>query len=130
MIAGATETKHRKLMKLICTLILLLFSYAQQNDFIFSHDNQKIILKIDDGKRNLRWNEMSILNLKLENIDSQKMSFSAPGIKFRKTDKKNELDLEVTPAKEIFEKDSLNLFLSYKDQKEQFISHKFSIAIK
>jgi len=117
-------------MKLICTLILLLLAHSQQDDFIFSHDNQKITLKIDDGKRNLKWKEKSILNLKLENIDSQKMSLSAPGIMFRKTDKKNELDVEVTPTKEIFERDSLNLFVSYKDQKDKFVSHKFSIAIK
>ena len=119
-------------MKLLYTIIFsLLFFLPQNDDFIFNNGNQKITLKIDDGKRNLNWGITSILNLKVNNINPLKMNISAPGIKFIKSENdKSEMNLQITPTKEIIEKDSLNLRVSYRDENNEYVSHKFSILIK
>ncbi len=110
---------------------IIYFSINLQDDFVFVNGNQKISLRINDGERNVYWNNSSTLNLKLENIEKEKITLSAPGIMYKIGQTKNdELDLEITPSKDIFETDTLKLHLSYKNNKNEFVSHKFIVLIK
>ena len=118
-------------MKLLLSLFIIIITTNLQDDFIFVNGTEKVRLKIDEGKKYLEWDKTSTLNIEVENIDPKKLSFSAPGISFKKGEKKdNELNLLITPTKEIFDKDSIYLYLSYKNEKQDFIHHKFSILIK
>jgi hypothetical protein len=118
-----------KLSYMILFLVIVLL--PQKDEFTFENGNQKIILKIDNGTRNLNWGKTSRLTLQLKNIESQKISMSAPSIKQIKTgENKNEVNLEITPDKELFESDSLNLNVGYKDETNNYIHHKFSILIE
>jgi hypothetical protein len=116
-----------KLMIMFLFIIIL----PQKDEFTFENGNQKIILKIDNGTKNLKWGKTSRLILQLENIEPQKLSVSAPGIKPIKSGKNiNELKLEITPEKSLFESDSLSLNVGYKDGAENYIHHAFLILIK
>ncbi|WP_281310231.1 hypothetical protein [Flavobacterium flavigenum] len=119
-------------MKLISTIMLLfVILLPQKDEFIFKNGNQKIILKVDNGTKNLIWGKTSKLILQFENIEVQKLSVSAPGIKPIKNEKNiNELKLEITPEKELFESDSLSLNVGYKDESNNYIHHAFLILIK
>jgi hypothetical protein len=60
----------------------------------------------------------------LENIEPQ--NYVAPGIKPIKSGKNiNELKLEITPEKSLFESDS-SLNVGYKDGAENYIHHAFN----
>lgn len=116
-------------MKLILSLLLFTILTAQES-FTFIKGNQKIVLKVDDGSKNLIWGKKSILSLILENIDHQKMSMSAPGIKMIKSQNSKIINLEITPDKRIIEKDTLILNIGFKDANKNFFHHHFSIIIK
>ena len=119
-------------MKLMSIIMFLFISLLPQKDeFTFENGNQKIILKIDNGTKNLKWGKTSKLILQLENIEPQKLSVSAPGIKPIRSEKNiNELKLEITPEKRLFESDSLSLHVGYKDETDNYIHHAFLILIK
>ena len=112
--------------------ILALVIFATQDDFTFISNNRKVVLKIDEGRRNLRWGKKSILNLTLENISPQRLTMSAPGIRFIKSDNSNdEVNLEITPEKGIIENDTLILNIGFRDNNnENYISHRFVILIR
>ncbi|OYU82857.1 MAG: hypothetical protein CFE24_13885 [Flavobacterium sp. BFFFF2] len=116
-------------MKVLLSSILLIL-FAIQDDFTFVNENQKVVLKIDNGVRTLTWGKKSILNLKIENIDLQKMTMSAPGIRFIKSkNPTEEVKLEVTPDREVTEKDTLNLHVGFRNKNNEYIHHRFSIVI-
>ena len=119
-------------MKSLLFFIIFIFTQPnQQDDFIFTRDNQKVTLKIDNGERNVYWNIPSVLNFKFENIEKEKVMMSAPGISFKKgLSKKDELELEITPKKKLFKNDSLKLNFGYYDQKNEFVHHEFLVLIK
>jgi hypothetical protein len=118
-----------KLMNMIVFLFIILL--PQKDEFTFENGNQKIILKIDNGAKSLKWGKTSRLILQLENIELQKLSVSAPGIKPIRSKKSiNELKLEITPEKRLFESDSLSLNVGYKDETDNYILHAFLILIK
>lgn len=117
-------------MKLFLSIIFLAI-FTIQDDFTFVKNNQKIVLKVDDGKRNLTWEQKSILHLKIENIDPQKLNMSAPGIRFIKSDNpKEEINLEITPKRDLIENDTLNLNVGFKNSNNDYIHHRFVILIK
>lgn len=104
--------------------------FAVQDDFTFVHENQKIVLKINNGARTVVWGKKSILHLKVENIDPQKMTMSAPGIRLIKSkNPKEEITLEVIPRREVIENDTLALHIMFQDQKNDYVHHKFAIPI-
>ena len=116
-------------MKTFLSIIFLLV-YTIQDDFTFTNENQKVVLKIDNGSRNLTWGNKSILNLKVENIETQKMSMSAPGIRFIKSaNPKEEITLEITPEKNVVGKDTLNLNVGFRDKENNITRHVFKILI-
>ena len=118
-------------MKLLYTILFSIISFLPQtDDFIFKNGNQEIILKIDSGNKNLKWKKTSILNLQLKNINSSKLNMSAPGIRFLKSKSDNEVNLEITPTKDKFENDSLNLHVGYEDENNSYVHHKFTVLIK
>ena len=116
-------------MKVLLSSILLIL-FAIQDDFTFVNENQKVVLKIDNGVRTLTWGKKSILNLKVENIDTEKMNMSAVGIRFSKSkNPKEEVTLEVVPEREAMENDTLNLHVGFQDKNNEYIHHKFVILI-
>jgi hypothetical protein len=124
-----TKYTFMKLMNIIMFLFITLL--PQKDEFTFKNGNQKIILKIDKGAKNLKWGKTSTLILQLENIQPQKLSVSAPGIKPIKSEQNiNELKFEINPEKILFESDSLNLHVGYKDETDNYIHHAFLILIK
>jgi hypothetical protein len=115
----------------IMSILLFVILLPQKDEFIFENGNQKIILKVDNGAKNLMWGKTSKLILQLKNIEAQKLSVSAPGIKLIRNEKNiNELKLEITPEKELFESDSLSLNVGYKDESNNYLHHAFLILIK
>lgn len=116
-------------MKVLLSSILLIL-FAVQDDFTFVNENQKIVLKIDNGVRTISWGKKSVLNLKVENIDIKKMTMSAPGIRFiNSKNPKEELTLEVIPQRENIENDTLNLNVGFRNKNNEYIHHKFAILI-
>jgi len=116
-------------MKILLPTIFF-FLIAVQDDFTFTSRNQKVVLRIDNGNKTLVWGKKSILNIKVENIDTQKMSMSAPGIRFVKSNNpKEEINLEIMPEKDVIENDTLNLFIGFKDKNNEYIDHRFAIFI-
>lgn len=116
-------------MKVLLSSILLIL-FAVQDDFTFVSENQKVVLKIDNGIRTVAWGKKSVLNLKVENIDTEKMTMSAPGIRFVKSkNPKEEVTLEVIPEREVIENDTLNLHVGFRGRNNEYIHHKFSILI-
>lgn len=114
-------------------LSILLFSWTKQQDdeFTFQKGNQKLTLKLGNGKRYLNWNIKTTLKLKYENIDPQKMRFSAPGISFSKFGNTKKITiLSITPDKNVINSDTLNLFISGPDLNDSIWYHKFKILIK
>ena len=118
-------------MKLLFTIVFSILPFLQQTDsFVFKNGNQKIVLKIDNGNRNLSWGKTSVLNLSLKNINPSKLNMSAPGIRYLKSKRDNEVNLEITPTKDIFKNDSLNLHVGYEDENKSYVHHKFTVLIK
>jgi hypothetical protein len=116
-------------MKVLFSSILLIL-LALQDNFTFVNENQKVVLKIDNGIRTLVWGKKSVLNLKVENIDTEKMTMSAPGISFIKSrNPKEEVTLEVVPEREVIENDTLNLHVGFRNKNNEYIHHKFAILI-
>lgn len=117
-------------MKIILTSIFLFF-FVLQDDFTFVSENQKVVLKIDNGVRTLTWGKKSILLLTVENIDPKTMSMSAPGIKFTTSkNPKEEVALEIFPEREVMKNDTLNLHVGFRDKHNEYQHHKFAILIK
>ncbi len=107
------------------------FICNSKNDFIFVKESEKVILKIDNGKKYLEWNKKSILNLKTENIDLKTLRIGTPGMTFKKEGKrKDELNLEITPTRKLFKKGTVNFKFVYKSHDETCIAHLFVIHIK
>jgi hypothetical protein len=116
-------------MKILLSSIFLIL-LAVQDDFTFVSENQKVVLKIDNGVRTVAWGRKSVLNLKIENIDTEKMTMSAPGIRFIKSkNPKEEVTLEVIPEREVIENDTLNLHVGFRDKNNEYVHHKFAILI-
>lgn len=116
-------------MKVLLTSIFLIL-FAVQDDFTFVSENQKVVLKIDNGARTVAWGKKSVLNLKVENIDTEKMTMSAPGIRFAKSkNPKAEVTLEVIPERHVMENDTLNLHIGFRDKNNEYVHHKFAILI-
>ncbi|MFC7773059.1 hypothetical protein [Flavobacterium sp. GCM10027622] len=110
--------------------ILFLFLFTVQDNFTFTSENQKVTLKIDGGTRHLTWGKKSVLTLKVANIETEKMSVSAPGIRIIKSaNPKEEINLEITPEKSAVVKDTLKLNFRFRNQANNFIYHFFKIAI-
>ena len=111
--------------------ILFLLVLTIQDDFTFTNDNQKVVLKIDNGSSHLTWGKKSILTLKVENIATEKMSMSAPGLRIIRSDNpKEEINLEITPERNVVKKDTLNLHFRFRDKANNSIYHVFKILIR
>ena len=110
--------------------IILIFTFAVQDDFTFVNNKEKIILKIDDGKKNLTWNIKSDLTLELKNIKKENVMVAGTEIEFVRNSNPNKITLKVTPTKELFESDKMELDVSYFDSKHKYISHTFLLLIK
>ncbi|MEM0544073.1 hypothetical protein WFZ85_15895 [Flavobacterium sp. j3] len=116
-------------MKGILSIVFLSLLIVQDN-FTFTNENQKVILSIDNNAKTLTWEKNSIIKLRVENIDTKKMTMSAKGIMFMKSDKPTEeVNLSITPKRESFQNDTLNLHIGFKNEKNEFIHHKFLILI-
>lgn len=110
--------------------IILIITFAVQDDFTFINNEEKIILKIDDGKKNLTWNTKSDLTLELKNIKKENIMIVGTEIEFVRNSNPNKITLKVTPTKDLFESDKMDLDVSYFDSKHKYISHTFSLLIK
>ena len=110
--------------------IILIITFAVQDDFTFVNNKEKIVLKIDDGKKNLTWNNKSILTLELKNIKKETVMVVGTEIEFVRNSNSNKINLEVTPNKEVFESDKMELDVSYFDNKQKYVSHTFLLLIK
>ncbi len=116
-------------MKTLLSIILII-TFAVQDDFTFVNNKEKIILKIDDGKKNLSWNTKSSLTLDLKNIKKETVMVVGTEIEFVRNSNPNKITLKVTPTKELFESDKMELDVSYFDSKKKYISHTFLLLIK
>ena len=110
--------------------IILIITFAVQDDFTFVNNKEKIILKIDDGKKNLTWNNKSVLTLELKNIKKETVMVVGTEIEFVRNSNPNKINLEVTPNKELFESDKMELDVSYFDSKHKYVSHTFLLVIE
>lgn len=90
-----------RFIRLLFVFTLIGWNSFQNNDFIFLRENQKVVLKMEDGMKFLKWNEKTKLILSTENIDTKSLSLSAPGLRLLKgtTDNDNESIWEITPHK-------------------------------
>lgn len=104
----------------------------QDNEFVYQREHQKVTLRIEDGIKFLKWNENTKITLNTENIDSRKLSLSAPGLRNIKgaTEENTESIWEINVSKETIKNDTLKLFISFRNQDDQFWSHQFKIPIK
>ena len=116
-------------MKILLSIILIL-TFTVQDDFTFVNKNEKIILKINDGEKNLTWNNKSILTLELKNIKKENVMVAGTEIEFIRNSNPKKINLQVTPTKELFENDKLELDVSYFDNKHKYVSHTFLLLIK
>lgn len=113
------------------TIILLSWDTIHYPDFVFERGNQKIELELENGLNYLTWNKTTRLKLKLQNINHKKLTFSGTGISMLvKESNSSELFIKVTPNKEVFETDTLNLRVTGRDSKDSIWHHKFIILIK
>jgi hypothetical protein len=111
-------------------MFVFFISYFQK-EFIFALESEKIILKIDNGKKYLEWNKTSTLNLKTENINIKTLTIITPGITFKKgVARKNELNLEIKPNRKLFGKGTVKFQFAYKSHDETCIPVLFVIPIK
>ncbi len=118
-------------MKLLLSLMFVFFISYFQKEFIFTLESEKIILKIDNGKKYLKWNKTSTLNLKTENINIKTFTIITRGITVKKgIARKNELNLEITPTKKLFGKGTVEFTLAYKSHDETCVPVLFVIHIK
>lgn len=119
-----------KLLILSC-FFLLSWRITQEQNFLFQRGNQKITLELLNGLPFLKWDLKTKLKLNFENIDSEKLSFSAPGISILKYEKtKNVTYIEITPKKKIIRNDTLKLLVIGRDSKDSIWFHNFKIPIK
>lgn len=125
--------KYFKIL-LLFTFVLILVSWNtfQDNEFVYQREHQKVTLRIEDGIKFLKWNENTKITLNTENIDSRKLSLSAPGLRNIKgaTEENTESIWEINVSKETIKNDTLKLFISFRNQDDQFWSHQFKIPIK
>lgn len=125
--------KYFKIL-LLFTFVLILVSWNtfQDNEFVYQREHQKVTLRIEDGIKFLKWNENTKITLNTENIDSRKLSLSAPGLRNIKgaTEENTESIWEINVSKETIKNDTLKLFISCRNQNDQFWSHQFKIPIK
>lgn len=125
--------KYFKIL-LLFTFVLILVSWNtfQDNEFVYQREHQKVTLRIEDGIKFLKWNENTKITLNTENIDSRKLSLSAPGLRNIKgaTEENTESIWEINVSKETIKNDTLKLFISCRNQDDQFWSHQFKIPIK
>ena len=123
--------KYYIFIVLFTSLISVSWNVIQNPNFIFVRGNQKIELKLENQKENLNWDQTSKIILNLKNIDPQKLSFSGIGISMlRNENSSTQSVLQITPTKEKFEIDTLNLRVVGRDNNDSIWMHKFSIVIK
>ncbi|MFC4738378.1 hypothetical protein ACFO3U_00065 [Flavobacterium ponti] len=125
--------KHYKILLLFISILILVgWKTIQNNEFVYQIENQKIMLRIESGMNFLRWNEKAKLILNTENIDSRKLSLSAPGLRNIKgaTIENTESIWEINISKQTIKNDTLKLFISCRNQDDRFWSHQFKIPIK
>ena len=81
-----------RFIRLLFVFTLIGWNSFQNNDFIFLRENQKVVLKMEDGMKFLKWNEKTKLIISTQNIDTKNLSLSAPGLILLKgtTDNDNE----------------------------------------
>ena len=115
-------------MKTLLSIILII-TFAVQDDFTFTNNKEKIVLKIDDGKKNLTWNTKSMLTLELKNIKKESVMVAGTGIEFVRNSTPNKINLQITPNKEEFESDKLELDVSYFDNKHKYVTHTFLVLV-
>lgn len=119
-----------KVFYILISLFLISWEEQENDEFTFQRGNQKLILELSNGKKNLNWNTKTILKLKYENIDPKKMTFSAPGISFLKSDNKNITTLSIIPDKKLINNDTLKLFVNGRDINDSVWVHKFKILVR
>lgn len=121
-------------LKLLYLLTITLISWnVFQNDiFIFERGNQKVILKIENGMNFLKWNEISKLTIRTENIPYNKIRVVAPGLRLLKGSNKinSESVWEIIPKKEQVKNDTLKLKFGTYSLKDKFWWHEFKILVK
>jgi len=111
--------------------IFFLVGWTQQDDLQFQKGNQKMQLELETGKRYLKWGEKTKIKIKFENIDPQKLTYSAPGIRILRNEITNSSStLEITPEKSIISNDTLKIFVSGREENDSIWFHKFKILIK
>lgn len=116
---------------LLLTITLLSWDISHYPDFVFERGDQKIELELGKGVHYLMWNKTTRLKVKLQNIDYKKLSFSGKGISMLSNENSlNELFIKITPTKEVFETDTLNLRVTGRDINDSIWHHKFVILIK
>lgn len=117
--------------KLLLSLIFALVIFAEQDDFIFQNGNQKLRLELENKKRYLNWNTKTKIKIHLENIDPQKMAFSAPGLTLlRNENTSTSSTLQITPDKTLIKNDTLKLFVRGTVQEDSIFVHQFKIPIR
>ena len=123
-----------KKVYLIITLSLVIVSWnvLQDDSFVFKTESQKLELKIENGMKYIKWNTKTKFTIKTENIDQNKLTIAAPGIRILKP--ANELTKEsiweITAEKTPDKKDTINLFLTGRDLEDAVWIHKIKIPIK
>ncbi|HSD14377.1 MAG TPA: hypothetical protein VLB74_06990 [Flavobacterium sp.] len=121
-------------LKLLFILIFSCIGWStlQNNPFVFQRDNQKVVLEIENGKEYLIGDIKAKLKLKTENINPQKLSLSAPGLRLLlgANDNNNESLWEILPKKQNIKNDTLILSVVGRDLKDSIWVHKFKILVK
>jgi len=116
---------------LALTITLISWNSSYYPDFVFEKGDQKIELELENKINYLTWNKPARIKLKLQNINQKKLTFSGTGISMlTKESNSSELFIKVTPTKEIFKIDTLNLRVTGRDSKDSIWHHKFVILIK
>ena len=119
-------------LRLILIFVFIGWNTLQDNQFVFQRDNQKIVLEIENGKKYLSFDIKTKLKIKTENINPQKLTLSAPGLKLLKGANANNSESlwEVLPKKQSIKNDTLKLTVASRDLKDSIWVHQFKILVK
>ena len=117
---------------LILSFLIVSWNIIQDNSFVFQKESQKLVLKIENGMNYIKWNTKTRFTIKTENINPEKLTLSAPGLRIIKpaTELTKESTWEILAEKTPDKNDTLKLFITGRDLKDSVWSHQFKILIK
>ena len=123
--------KYTIYFTLLFTCLCCSWNGIQNDVFIYQKNNQKLVLRLENGHKHLNWEEKTNFTITVENIDSKSLSLSAPGLRLLKgASNQDKVSLwEVTPKRENLSNDTLTVFISGQDLKKAYWSHKFKIPV-